>query len=238
MSTKKSPKKPHARTPSRTYAREDFKKLSPNELEKLGKSRKSENFVDLKTKEIISKREFTKRFFGISNEERAKKILSGERPLLSNAPQAARRAKIVKSAQKRATKSTPKNATKYIAALELPDGRMRYDYDINVPMFMHATENAGTPLGDKALDYLTSDLNKILSQHKKDSFYRVTMTADSKNKDGEVVQQGASTQLNLIASVNGSDLIDDINEFLTKEAFKYEVTLKNNTIKITLRIYA
>jgi len=70
----------------------DFRKLSPNELTARGFSNKSERYFNSKTKEVISKRQYQKRFLtgGISLEKRAKLIGLGKRRPLPSAPEKAR----------------------------------------------------------------------------------------------------------------------------------------------------
>ena len=241
MSSKKSAEK---RTP-RTIARSDFRKLTPTELEKLGYSRKAERFLDIKNvsgkagaDKTISKRNFAKAFFGISNEAKAEAIKKGARPILDNAPKKARTARIQKAAEKRAASPSKLSKAKAkqapVKILTLPDNKLRYDYDLN--MYLITSWVSGNEI---AFDYLTSELNKIFSSHPRLSQWRMTLS-DGKN--------GTSTDMQLIVRPQTAteDLLGVLESFLTGQKFDTGIRsaewlsgidIGSPNIKITLKIY-
>lgn len=215
MSTKKS--KPH--TP-RQFGKSDFKKLSPTELEKLGYSKKSERYIAPKNfpgkidkNGTISKREQAKFVFNISNEEKAKKIKSGARPILDNAPKAARAAKIIKSAEKNKNKK-PKKSKKLNFNI-LPQNIkafpkrnvMRYDYFL------------GTKL-DENTDYI---IVKLLEIHGPRSSARIVVI----NKNAVDPNKSARTSDQFLMSDAAEFIPEFIDELLSEYSFLNEQVVIN-----------
>jgi hypothetical protein len=133
----------------REYGKQDFKKVAPKELEKLGYSRTAERYIPPKNFDIllldkkalaeyqrtgtISKRKQAQIVFGLTNEEKARKIKAGERPILLNAPKKARQGKIVKSFERRDELSYKKAIRRRLTdPINIKgfkkSGTLRYDY--------------------------------------------------------------------------------------------------------------
>lgn len=90
----------------------DYRKLSPRELEARGLSRKSERYINIRSGEIVSKRQYVKRTTGETLEQRQKNLAKNIRKLHANAPKKARAARIKKAAERRASKPVPPKAPK------------------------------------------------------------------------------------------------------------------------------
>lgn len=231
MSSKKTTKKPSTRKP-REYSRDDFKKLTPDQLEKLGYSRKSERFVNLKTKDIISKRQFAKLYFGITNEAKAKAIKSGTRPILDNAPKAARQGKIVKSAAKKAEKqaANPKKTTSYkkpVSIMALRDNKIRYTYRLPYLEIKSALS------GDfESRLKLGARLESIINAHDNKALGRIVVQyIDTK---GELT----AFSLPLFMINDGADFIlDETLDGLKEMLSRYAVTINQAGLNIFIKIY-
>lgn len=136
------------RRKAREVGKQDFKKVSPKDLEKMGYSKSAERYIppknfdktildkkglaDYERTGTISKRKQAQAVFGLTNEEKARKIKAGKRPILSNAPKKARQAKIVSAFKKREEASYKRPTKRKLSApvniKGFKSGAMRYDY--------------------------------------------------------------------------------------------------------------